>query len=101
TARTVSPPEDLPAMRDRLTLAQEAQADLLMAALKAIAAVNELAPASIANRKEIERLVRGDRDLDVLHGWRRAAAGLRLVEILEGRQGMMVTAEGVRFLDTE
>ncbi|HEX7030455.1 MAG TPA: ribonuclease D [Gammaproteobacteria bacterium] len=101
TARTAPPPEDLPAMRERLTLSQEAQADLLMAALKAIANANELAPASIANRKEIERLVRGDRNLDLLKGWRRAAAGLKLVDILEGRMGMMVAAGGVRFLDEE
>ncbi|HEX7047724.1 MAG TPA: ribonuclease D [Gammaproteobacteria bacterium] len=101
TARATPPPEDLPAMKDRLTLAQEAQADLLMAALKAVAAENELAPASIANRKEIERMVRGERELDVLRGWRRAAAGLKLVEILEGRLAMMTATNGVQFLSVE
>ena len=98
TARNEPPPEDLPTMRDRLTPAEEAQADLLMAALKAMAADNGLAPASIANRKEIERLVRGDRELDVLRGWRRAAAGLKLVDILEGRLGLLATPEGIRFM---
>lgn len=100
-ARSATPPEDLPAMRERLTGAEEAQADLLMAALKAIANDNGLAPASIANRKEIERLVRGDREIDVLRGWRRAAAGLKLLDILEGRLGMVATPEGIRFLPRE
>lgn len=96
-ARETPPPPDLPQMRERLTTTEEVQTDLLMAALRAIAAENELAPASIANRREIERLVRGDRDLDVLRGWRLAAAGTRLVDILEGRLAMIATPGGVRF----
>lgn len=97
-ARSAPAPENLPVMKDRLDPAEEAQADLLMAALKAIAADTGLAPASIANRKEIERLVRGERDTDVLRGWRRAAAGEKLVSVLEGRLGMLATPEGIRFL---
>lgn len=97
-ARGAPPPDDLPQMRERLTAAEEALTDLLMAALKAIATANELAPASIANRKEIERLVRGDRNLDILKGWRRAAAGLKLVDVLEGRLGMMARDGGVAFV---
>lgn len=96
-AREASPPADLPQMRERLTPAQEVQTDLLMAALRAIALENELAPASIANRKELEQLVRGDRDVDLLRGWRRAAAGTRLVDIIEGRLAMIATPDGVRF----
>ena len=100
-ARRAPPPDDLPRMRDRLTAAEDAQADLLMAALRAIAAKNELAAASIANRKEIERLVRGDRDVDVLRGWRRAAAGMKLVDVLEGRLALLSSADGIRFLSAE
>lgn len=100
-ARDAAPPENLPEMRERLTPAQEAHADLLMAALKAIAADNDLAPASIANRKEIERLVRGDRNLDVLRGWRKAAAGSKLLDVLQGRVALMTAPEGVRFLSNE
>lgn len=100
-ARNAPPPADLPVMKERLEPAQEAQADLLMAALKAIAADNGLAAASIANRKEIERLVRGERELDVLRGWRRAAAGLKLLDILDGKLGMLATPEGIRFVAKE
>lgn len=101
SARNAPPPADLPVMKERLEPAQEAQADLLMAALKAIAADNGLAAASIANRKEIERLVRGERELDVLRGWRRAAAGLKLLDILDGKLGMLATPEGIRFVAKE
>ena len=101
SARKAEPPQDLPQLRERLTPVEEAHADLLMAALKAIAAENELAAASIANRKEIEALVRGDRDLGLLRGWRRAAAGLKLIDILEGRLGMIATSAGIGFLRHE
>lgn len=100
-ARQSAPPPDLPKMRDRLTPTQEAQADLLMAALKAIAARNKLAAASIANRKEIERLVRGDRDIDLMRGWRRAAAGEMLLEVLEGRLALVTEPEGIRFVTSD
>lgn len=97
-ARNSVPPEDLPVDKPRLTPAQEAQTDLLMAALRAIAEENSLAPASIANRKELERLVRGERELDVLSGWRRAAAGERLLDIAEGRIAISASSDGLRFL---
>lgn len=97
-ARQAEPPAGLPTMRDRLTPVQEARADLLMAALKAIAARNELAAASIANRKEIERLVRGDRDIDLLRGWRRKAAGETLLDVDEGRVALLAGTEGIRFV---
>ncbi len=98
TARQAQPPSDLPQMRERLTPAEEAQTDLLMAALKAIAAENELAPASISSRKEIERLVRGDRDIDLLRGWRLAAAGARLLDVLEARAALMAAHDGVQLV---
>lgn len=97
-AGQAEPPADLPRMKERLTPTQEAQADLLMAALKAIAASNELAAASIANRKEIEQLVRGKHDIDLLRGWRRKAAGETLLGVLEGRTALLASGEGLQFV---
>lgn len=100
-AREQEPPANLPVDKVRLTPAQEAQADLLMAALRSLAEDSALAPASIANRKELERLVRGERELDVLRGWRKAAAGERLLAVAEGHLGLLATPEGIRFLPRE
>lgn len=101
SAREHAPPADLPVDKPRLTVGQDAQVDLLMAALRTIADDNSLAPASIANRKDLERLVRGERELDVLKGWRKAAAGEKLVDVLEGRLGLLAMPEGVRFVVKE
>ncbi len=75
SAENAEPPADLPGKKNRLDPGQEAQLDLLMAALRKLAADAELAPASIASRKDLEKLIRGDMDAPVLKGWRKAAAG--------------------------
>lgn len=39
-----------------------------------------ISPSLLANRKQLERLVRGERDLPVLAGWRRRVTGERLLD---------------------
>ncbi len=68
----------------KLTPNQEATTDLLIAALRLVAEREGIAPSALANRKELEQLVNGKRDLDLLRGWRRALAGDQLLSILEG-----------------
>lgn len=68
----------------RLTPNQEALTDLLYGCLRLLAEQNNITPAALAGRKEIEALVSGERELEILHGWRRVIAGNRLLQVLSG-----------------
>lgn len=69
----------------KLSVQQEAMTDLLFCGLRLLAEQNQITPAAVASRKELEALVSGERDLELMHGWRRVIAGNMLVQILEGR----------------
>ena len=79
-----------------LSALQEAQADLLSAALRIIADTQQLSPHSIATRKDLERLVRGETEITLLEGWRRKLAGEHLLGVLDGRVRVVSEAQGVR-----
>lgn len=81
------------AMPTRLDGNQQAQVDLLQSLL--VLAANEagIASTSLAGRRELEMLVSGERDLELLKGWRKRIAGARLLELLEGAIGLGI-AEG-------
>lgn len=68
-----------------LTPDQAALADLAMMVLKSVGARQDIAPQALATRKEVEKLVRGERDLPVLKGWRREAVGSQLLDLLAGK----------------
>ncbi len=63
---------------------QDAQVDLLSCALKLVAAEHSITPASLASKKELERLVAGELDIDVLQGWKLKVAGATLQQVLTG-----------------
>ncbi len=93
-----SPPEEWPDEAERfpkLTLQQEALADLLMCTLKVRAAEHGINPAIIASRRDIEKLAGGDRSLEALGGWRRKVAGGALLEMLEGHLSVRVETSRV------
>ena len=69
----------------RLDSNQEAIADLLVCSLRLLAKKNNITYTALATRKELEKMVTGERDLDILHGWRRALAGDDLLNVLEGK----------------
>ncbi|HSH29998.1 MAG TPA: ribonuclease D [Thiohalobacter sp.] len=79
-------PQPLPAFTRRppLTAAEEAALDLLQGALRLIADTNDLNPAVLGGRKELERLLRGHDDCALLQGWRRRLAGDTLQAVLAG-----------------
>ena len=54
--------------KERLTPQQECLADTLMAYLRLLAQQNQISPASLGTRKDIEKLVRGKRDIPLLPG---------------------------------
>ncbi len=100
-ARTV--PEDRWPQREsgrRLSPEQEAAVDLLNALVRSRAAQSQVSAATLAPRRELERLVRGERDLPLLHGWRREIVGAELLEVLDGGRcvalsgGTLVTRAG-------
>ncbi len=68
---------------DRLSAEQESLVDLMMAVLRHLAVRQNLSPAILASRKDLERLVLG-KDTELLHGWRGRLAGKQLRELLAG-----------------
>lgn len=70
--------------RRLLSPGQEATVDVLMALVRSQAALHEVSPAAIATRGALERLVLGDTDVLVLHGWRALLAGRILQRMLAG-----------------
>lgn len=83
-----------PSLGDR-----EPLVDLLMAGLRERAAATGIAMGVLASRKELERLIAGERDLPLLKGWRYEAAGEALLELLEGERGLRATKEGLEWFE--
>ncbi len=71
---------------------QEALIDLLMCGLRIQAQQQNITPAIIAGRKELDRLANGERDIPLLTGWRKGVAGDALLGVVEGRSQIVVTA---------
>ncbi len=80
-----APAEPLAPRTQRLTPEQEPTVDVLMAALRAEAARHDVSAGALGSRRDLERLVQGERELDLLSGWRGRIAGRALVDVLEGR----------------
>jgi len=82
-----TPPEKWPAAEEkrlRLTPEQEALTDILMCVLRLRAEEQHISPSAISTRKELERLAAGERDLEVLQGWRHALVGNDLLKTTQG-----------------
>ena len=81
---------------EALTEDQEAAVDVLTGVVRQIAATQDLNPASIASRKDLQELVRGERaHSPLLRGWRRGIAGEKLLDVLEGRCRLHLTPGGL------
>jgi ribonuclease D len=81
------PKEQWPQAKKRaapLTPNQEAITDLLQCCLRLIAEREEITPSALASRKELESIVAGDRESELLHGWRKSLVGDILLEVLAG-----------------
>ncbi len=74
----------------RLSPNQEAQCDLLMAALRLLAREQHISHGALASRRDLEQLVKGNRDIDLLRGWRKAMAGQALLELLQGKRQLQM-----------
>ncbi|HET7921261.1 MAG TPA: ribonuclease D [Gammaproteobacteria bacterium] len=74
----------------RLDAEDEALVDALSAVLRLKSAAGEVSAAQLATRAEIEKLVRGERSLAVLSGWRLDAVGRDLLRLLDGEIALVV-----------
>lgn len=70
-----------------LTPDQQRLSKQLAAALDLAAHEQGIAAAALATRRELQRLVLGERDLPVLRGWRRELIGDRLLSLLPADSG--------------
>lgn len=69
---------------------QEALTDALMAILRIRALDAGISASALANRKEIDRLVMGERDIPLAHGWRAEIAGNAMLDFLQGGKSLLV-----------
>jgi ribonuclease D len=74
----------------RSTPQQDALIDISMAYLKQLAYENEISPGILCNRKDMEKLVMGERDLPILQGWRKQLVGQPVLDLLEGRYTLLI-----------
>ncbi|MDN5938353.1 MAG: ribonuclease D [Salinisphaera sp.] len=81
--------------RPALDAGQAAVVDLLMSGLRARAAEMDIAPATLASRRDLEALVAGDEQIALLQGWRRAAAGEAVLALLAGKRALRAGRAGV------
>jgi ribonuclease D len=76
--------------RIRLSEEQDTIADLLMASLRLSGLEASISVQAIATRKEVEQLILGERDLNLMKGWRLQLAGSSLLDILAGKSALRV-----------
>jgi len=69
---------------EKLTQDEEALADCLMAVIHLSAHDNHISPNCLCTRKELNALIKGKRDLNILSGWRNELAGKHLLKFLSG-----------------
>jgi len=81
-----------------LTTRQDALVDALSAIVRLKATEGQVSAASLANRSELERLVRGERELEVLKDWRLKLAGQALLDFLAGRYALTAGETGLDVL---
>lgn len=90
TATDSQPPRPRP-----LTAAEEAGVDALMALVRLQAHRHEVSPATLATRRDLEALVRGEPDLPLLTGWRRGLSGELLQAFLAGEVRLRYGDDGL------
>ncbi len=89
-----TPDKDCPKLPPIIKLSQneEALADCMMAIVYSSANENNISPQCLCNRKEINALIKGQRDLNILSGWRNELAGKSLVNFLSGNSHLQCSS---------
>jgi ribonuclease D len=68
----------------KLTPDQGALVDVMMALARLSGEQNNLNPAVLVSHKQLEKLVQGETDIDVMQGWRKKLVGEQLTRFLAG-----------------
>ncbi|HHJ13873.1 MAG TPA: ribonuclease D [Gammaproteobacteria bacterium] len=91
-------PQPLPArvLRDKASHLEEAALDLLQARLRLVGDSCGLNPALLGSRRQLLALLRGERELPLLQGWRGRLAGAALIALLEGREALYIGGGAAR-----
>ncbi len=76
--------------RAELDAGQDALVDALTAVVRLCGARKGVSPQTLAGRRELERLVAGETDLPLLHGWRATVAGAEVLALLRGERVLAV-----------
>lgn len=85
------PSEQWPSLKIiRTSPAQDAICDAAMGVLRLRAAENKISISALATRKEIEKIVMGERNSSLLHGWRAELAGDAVLALLQGELDLQV-----------
>jgi ribonuclease D len=81
------PKEAWPTLKKPLALStqQDATVDALMALMRKFCDEQSIAPAAVASRKELERVVAGDTSVNLLQGWRNEIVGHHIQAFLDGK----------------
>lgn len=79
-----------PAAPARLDPGAEALVDALIGVVRIRSTEAGISPAQLATRADLERLVRGERELGILSGWRLETVGRDLLRLLEGKLSLIV-----------
>ncbi len=83
-------------LAERLSASQEAVVDVLAGVVRQVGADQGVSPAAIAGRRDLERLLLGDKEVPLLHGWRGVLVGQTLRAVIAGEAGVRV--EGGRLV---
>jgi ribonuclease D len=80
-----------------LDACQEALADIMMALVRLRGSENAVNPAMLASRDELVRLMLGQADVELLHGWKKNLIGDDLLRLMQGRLLLRVENGTPRF----
>jgi len=89
------PKEAWPMLTRRLKLSpnQDALLDAIIAIVKLQAALQRINHSALTSRQELEALIKGERDLPLLQGWRHGIAGEMVLAFLQGHTRLGVSSE--------
>ncbi|NOQ77882.1 MAG: ribonuclease D [Gammaproteobacteria bacterium] len=76
----------------KLSQNEQALADCLMAIVHLSANNNRISPQCLCSRKELDALIKGQRELSVLSGWRNELIGKHLLKFLTGEAQLSYTS---------